>query len=91
MTFREDAVEDFLAIFEDSKEKIREFDGCNHLELLRDYTNPSVFITYSKWNDESALNTYRTSPLFDTVWTETKRLFKEKPVAFSMKEFMQVP
>ncbi|MAC17280.1 MAG: hypothetical protein CMC97_03175 [Flavobacteriales bacterium] len=35
------------------------------------------------WEGEQALNAYRNSPLFGTVWPATKALFSEPPVARS--------
>ncbi len=90
MTFQEDKVEDFLKVFDESKEKIRHFPGCHHLELLKDYSQENIFSTYSYWEDDEALNNYRYSELFKGVWSETKILFKEKPVAFSSKKYIEV-
>ncbi|MFN4144305.1 MAG: putative quinol monooxygenase [Runella sp.] len=83
MTFLPEKIEDFLAIFEASKHKIRDFDGCQHLELLRDESLPNVFITYSLWENADALDTYRQSALFKETWAKTKVLFADKPMAFS--------
>lgn len=83
MTFKEEAVEDFLHIFENSKEKIRAFPGCKHLQLLNDAHASNVYSTYSIWSDESDLNVYRHSALFGKVWPNTKKLFAEPPVAHS--------
>lgn len=83
MTFRAEAVEQFLEIFENSKDKIRAFPGCNHLQLLNDANAPHVYSTYSIWDGEEDLNAYRHSELFGQVWPETKRLFAEPPVAHS--------
>jgi quinol monooxygenase YgiN len=90
MTFEEDKTEDFLKIFNQSKEKIRHFEGCSHLTLMQDYHKPNVFTTYSHWEDDQALDNYRHSELFKGVWSETKKLFAAKPVAFSLKKYMQV-
>jgi (4S)-4-hydroxy-5-phosphonooxypentane-2,3-dione isomerase len=50
LTFREEAIPEFLAIFEESKSKIRAFEGCRHLELLRNRYRQSEFfkITWEK-------------------------------------------
>lgn len=86
MTFEPTKVPDFLAVFEESKEKIKTMEGCSHLELLQDYNLPNSFSTYSYWVNEEALNTYRDSALFKEVWAKTKVLFSEKPIAFSLKQ-----
>lgn len=83
MTFQEDKIEDFLKVFNNSKQYIRAFVGCQHLELLRDKNTPNILMTYSYWNSEDDLNTYRDSELFKTTWAATKVLFADKPVAFS--------
>ena len=83
MTFREDAIDDFLTIFNDSKLQIRSFPGCRHLELHRDADDPRIFCTYSHWESQEDLDTYRNSSLFGEVWPATKRLFDDSPIAFS--------
>lgn len=90
MTFQEDKVEDFLKVFNESKKKIRNFPGCNHLELLKDYHKPNIFSTYSIWEDDKALNNYRHSDLFAGVWKDTKALFADKPIAFSSEKYIEV-
>ncbi|WP_421827562.1 putative quinol monooxygenase [Larkinella sp.] len=90
MTFLETKTADFLAIFETSKQKIRTFPGCLHLELLRDLDNPAVYVTYSQWETPEALQEYRRSELFRTTWAATKRLFAERATAFSMEKIDEV-
>ncbi len=90
MTFETNKVADFLAVFEESKLKICNMEGCSHLELLQDYNLPNSFSTYSYWVNEEALNNYRNSALFKEVWTKTKILFSEKPIAFSLKPHTKV-
>lgn len=90
MHFRPEKRADFLKMFKEIKDKIRHFEGCEHLELMQDYDDPNSFSTYSKWHDEGALSAYRESELFDGVWTKTKAMFSSRPVAFSLKTFIQV-
>lgn len=85
MHFQPDKTGDFLAMFAEIKEKIKAMDGCEYLELMQDYDDDSSFSTYSKWRDDEALNAYRRSDLFDEVWTKTKAMFRDKPIAFSLK------
>ncbi|WP_373523633.1 putative quinol monooxygenase [Aquiflexum sp.] len=86
MTFIENKVGEFLENFEANKEKIRNFQGCHHLELWQDENQKNIFTTYSHWVNEKALNQYRDSELFKSVWAVTKPLFAEKPIAFSSKK-----
>ncbi|MFC5412173.1 putative quinol monooxygenase [Larkinella bovis] len=85
MTFLEKRTADFLAIFQESKHKIRTFPGCLHLELQRDLDHPAVFVTYSHWESAEALETYRQSSLFKATWAATKVLFAGRPMAFSVE------
>jgi quinol monooxygenase YgiN len=90
MTFQPEKVADFLTIFEESKNKIRAMSGCHRLELLRDLDQPNVFMTYSYWDDDAALNRYRDSELFNTTWAKTKILFADKPLTYSVERLQQL-
>ena len=83
MSFEPSKIVKFLANFETNKSKIRNFEGCNFLELYRDKNNTNIFFTYSYWNSEEDLNNYRHSDLFKSVWANTKPLFNNKPEAWS--------
>lgn len=83
MTFQPDKVEDFLTIFNESKDKIRSIPGCQELQLHKDVHADNIFITYSKWDNEDSLLAYRSSELFASVWPMTKALFIEPVFAFS--------
>nr|WP_066616993.1 antibiotic biosynthesis monooxygenase family protein [Rufibacter roseus] len=85
MTFQEDKVQEFLEIFKASRDKIRSFTGGQRVDLLQDYNLPNVYSTYSLWDSEDALNHYRKSALFGSVWKPTKALFAEPAQAFSFK------
>jgi hypothetical protein len=89
MSFQKEKIHDFLKIFNRSKGLIRDFPGCIHLELLQDADLPHVYCTYSHWTDEAALENYRQSPLFQEVWSETKKLFSDKPQAFSLYRVLE--
>lgn len=86
MTFEPSEVDNFQALFEENREKIRGFSGCNFLELYRDRGNKNIFFTYSYWEDEVALEKYRKSDLFKEVWSKTKKLFSAKPEAWSLEK-----
>lgn len=84
MTFRADAVAQFRhEVFEESKDRIRAFPGCRHMELLQDVAQPHVLFTLSLWESEAALAAYRASDLFRETWAKTKVLFAERPEAWS--------
>lgn len=84
MGFNKNKIEEFLNNFNANKTKIRDFKGCEFLELYRDKNNPNIFFTYSYWNSEADLECYRHSDLFKNIWSKTKPLFNIKPEAWSV-------
>lgn len=84
MKFKEERIEKFLENFDQIKDKIRGFEGCQLLELYRDKNDKCIFFTYSYWDSEKQLNMYRASPMFEEVWKETKSMFAEKAEAWSL-------
>jgi heme-degrading monooxygenase HmoA len=90
MHFTEAGVDEFLTIFNKNKVAIQNFEGCSHLELLRDLNDPTCFTTLSYWNHTDNLDAYRKSQLFEEVWGQVKSLFAERSQAFSLKKFIEV-
>ena len=84
MTFNPQKVSDFKSLFKKVQPKIQNFPGCQHVELCKDATESNVFYTFSKWDNEQALEAYRTSRLFEDTWMKTKALFEGKPMAYSL-------
>jgi len=85
LSFREGAEKTFISdVFEHSKDRIRAFEGCRHMELLQHKTRPNVLFTLSIWEDEAALERYRASPFFADTWAKTKALFAEKAEAWTL-------
>lgn len=90
MEFKEELIPQFLEIFAVSREKIRSFPGCTHLQLLQGEADPGVFFTYSHWQGEDDLDAYRNSDLFRGVWRSTRKLFRAAPKAWSLTDKTQV-
>jgi len=90
MSFEPSKIEEFLANFDTVKERIRNFEGCQFLELYRDKNNTNIFFTYSYWNTEQDLENYRHSELFKGVWAQTKPLFNAKPEAWSVDKVVSL-
>ena len=84
LTFEKENIASFEQLFANTKEEIRNFEGCNFLELYQDINNATVFFTYSYWNSEQDLDNYRHSDFFKNVWSKTKVLFAVPPVAWSV-------
>lgn len=87
MTFKPEEIESFLLVFEKQKAFIADFEGCSHLELLRDKQRANVFFTYSYWENEEALDNYRASDFFRTIWSSVKLKFDAKPEAWSLEKY----
>jgi len=85
MEFQAEYVSDFKKLFEDKKEKIRAFPGCQYLELMQGLdAKETVFYTYSYWDTEKDLENYRYSDLFKNTWAATKSMFAQKAEAISL-------
>ena len=85
MTFRPDRLDDFLAVFREARPRIAAAPGCRHLELWEDARFPNVMTTFSRWDDEAALDAYRRSEVFTSTWARTYPLFAAAPVAHSQR------
>jgi heme-degrading monooxygenase HmoA len=90
MHFTEAGVDEFLQIFNANKEKIRNFPGCTHLQLLTDPDDPLCYTTLSHWSRPEDLENYRKSELFGSVWGRVKTLFSERTQAFTLERFIEV-
>jgi heme-degrading monooxygenase HmoA len=88
LSFHKEKIPLFLENFELMKEKIRNSQGNRLLELYQDKNNPEVFFTYSYWESEQDLENYRNSELFYDVWNFTKKLFNNKPEAWSVNKLV---
>ena len=84
MSFHSKYIEEFQEMFEEKKQYIRNYEGCQLLELYQDKNNPEIFFTYSYWEHENNLEKYRNSDLFKNVWKQTKSYFNGKPEAWSV-------
>ena len=90
LTFHPELVPRFLEVFETTKDRIRHFPGCLHLELLREAGREDVFFTCSYWESEGALNAYRDSELFKDTWSRTRALFRDRAEAWSVEVVSEV-
>ena len=84
MKFKEDQVNVFLDLFEKKRDAIAAFQGCRHLDLLRDKEDLCIFFTYSIWDGPADLDAYRHSTLFKELWAQTKILFAARAEAWSI-------
>lgn len=88
MEFKADKVEVFKSIFEENQSKIAAQEGCYGVQLLQDIHESNIFFTCSKWKSQAHLNQYRNTDFFQGVWAQTKALFCNKPLAWSVQEIL---
>ncbi len=91
MNFQPESLDDFLALFARTKDRIAAFEGCRGVRLLRDLHTPATCMTYSYWENEEALERYRASELFRGTWAITKTYFAAKPEAWSLEAVAEAP
>ena len=90
MTFVPEKTDEFEARFQSVKQDILKFEGCDFLELYRDRKHANIYFTYSYWRSEKDLDHYRNSNFFKEVWSGTKKLFSEKPEAWSVDKIVSL-
>ena len=90
MHFTEAGVDEFLQIFNLHKDAIRNFAGCEHLQLLKDPDDATCYTTLSHWDVAASLENYRKSKLFADVWGRVKTLFSERSQAYSLEKFIEL-
>lgn len=89
MTFRIESAGEFEKLFSEVSPNISSFKGCTGLTLYKDSKDPRVYFTFSTWADESDLEKYRQSSLFQGTWQKTKPLFEEKAEAWTVQNLLK--
>lgn len=87
LTLKNENVADFLNHFETVKHDINSFPGCQGMKLLQKKESGNILFTYSQWESEEALENYRKSELFQSIWPKVKLWFDSKAEAWSTEEF----
>src|SRR5690606_4169611 len=86
LTFKPDNIPSSERIFNESKNRILACEGCHTVDLYRAIDHPNVFFTYSLWEKERDLQSYRTSDCFKEVWAHTNELFSDRAEAWSVNK-----
>ena len=84
LEFEQDKINDFLQFFDTIKHKVNSFTGCYGMKLYQDINRPTIVMTYSHWENQEALDAYRHSETFGTIWPKIKPWFCAKPQAWSV-------
>lgn len=90
LRFHPTTTQAFEQIVAETRERIRAFDGCLHMEAWKDINDPNAYYTYSRWTSEAALDNYRQSVFFQGTWARTKALFSDRPEAFSAERLSEL-
>lgn len=89
LTFEETQIQSFLAFFDTINTRVSRFEGCRGMRLLQDIHRPNIVFTYSYWDSEEALNNYRDSELFGSVWSTIKPWFGARAEAWSVNTYFE--
>lgn len=84
LSFEPEHIETFKAILAEHIAAISGMEGCLRVQGFQDAREPHIFFTISEWENEQALDNYRYSPFFKTLWGKVKPLFAEKAMAHSL-------
>ena len=69
--------------FDDAYPRLRELAGCAHLALVRDANDGLEYLTLSLWTSHEALDAYRKSSLFASIWPRIRSTLRAEPWARS--------
>ena len=83
LTLKEESLEFFFEEFNKNKKDILNFPACQGMKMLQDLNQRNIIMTYSHWDDEMALNSYRESDLFSGLWSKIKPHFIQPAEAWS--------
>jgi quinol monooxygenase YgiN len=89
LTFDPEKTSDFIAFFDTIKQRVSTFENCYGMRLMYDQQHPNIVFTYSNWKDETALNKYRDSELFQGVWSTIKPWFAARAEAWSVTTYYE--
>jgi len=84
LTFKPEHISDFETFYATIRDKVASQPGCNGVTFLKEQNNTGVFFTYSNWNSEEDLNTYRNTPVFGQIWPTIKVWFGAKAEAWTL-------
>lgn len=86
MKIKESEISNYTKFIGSVQNDIRNFEGCEHLKILNDINDKTIFFSYSYWQDEESLENYRKSDFFQSIWPEIKQWFVAKPEAWSLNK-----
>ncbi len=91
LTMKEEEATTFKTYFATVCKDIRAQKGCNLLQAWQDIHQPNIFFTYSIWDSEQDLDTYRYSTFFAGFWKTVKPWFGAKAEVWSFDKIVDLP
>lgn len=85
-----DKISSFERFFKAQQQNILNFKGCIKVELWQDNADNTLFFTYSLWDSEACLESYRQSKFFKSIWPKTKLHFNAPAQVYSMHKIQEV-
>lgn len=84
LTLDPGCIDAFKQVFSNHRQQIANMEGCLDLQALQDKKEPHIIFTISRWKNEHALDNYRYSDFFKTLWATVKPMFTAKAMAHSL-------
>lgn len=88
MEIHPDRTTEVEKILSENFHKIKSFNGCLHLEILRDKNEPNRFFSYSEWRSIDDLENYRSSEFFGVFWRQLRKNFQAKAKAWTLESVL---
>ena len=85
LTFTPAGLEALEQVLAKAAARVRTREGCLHMHMMRSDEEPGLIFTYSLWRDAGALDAYRHSEAFQTMWGTIKPHFAARPEAHSLR------
>jgi quinol monooxygenase YgiN len=86
LEFHPEKIGEFMTFFNANRKTIAAFPGVISLDFYKDASLDNVYYTFSIWESEEALELYRDSEIFKSLWGFAKQRFSGKPLAYSLAE-----
>ena len=86
MEINESDIDSYMALVQSVLDRIKNFKGCQSVNIFNDKDVPNRFFSYSTWESEEHLDAYRDSELFKITWSELKTFFKSPAQAWTVED-----
>jgi len=91
LNLRREGLDVFMSLFLPRSEHVRNFPGCQYLQLWKDVEKPDIYFSYSWWESPAHLEAYRKSEVYKEVWALLKSQFGDRPEAWTVEKILELP